>query len=81
MAKEFGFDSWQRQKIFLVSTSSRSYLGPTQPPIQWALGSLSPDVKSMGVKLTSYLHLVPKLRMVELYLNVIVYSIVFTSAI
>jgi hypothetical protein len=28
-------------KIFLLSTSSRPVLGPTQPPIQWVPGALS----------------------------------------
>jgi hypothetical protein len=27
-----------RVKIFILSTSSRPNLGPTQPPIQWVLG-------------------------------------------
>jgi hypothetical protein len=29
-------------KNFLFSTASRSVLGPTQPPIQWVPGALSP---------------------------------------
>jgi hypothetical protein len=32
----------------ILSTSSRPILGPTQPPIQWALGALLPDVKQPG---------------------------------
>jgi hypothetical protein len=35
-------------KIFLLSTSSRPVLGPTQPPIQWILGALSSGVKQPG---------------------------------
>jgi hypothetical protein len=32
-------------KIFLFSTPSRPTLGPTQPPIEWVQGALSPGVK------------------------------------
>jgi hypothetical protein len=35
-------------KNFLFSTSSRLALGSTQPPIQWVLGALSPEVKWLG---------------------------------
>jgi hypothetical protein len=35
-------------KSFLFSTSSRPTLGPTQPPIQWVPGALSPGVKRQG---------------------------------
>jgi hypothetical protein len=58
------FDSRQGQEIFLYSTMFRPALGPTQPPIQWLPGFLSP-----GVKLTTNLHLVLRSRMVELYLH------------
>jgi hypothetical protein len=34
--------------IFLFTTASRPALGPTQPPIQWVLGSLSLRVKRPG---------------------------------
>jgi hypothetical protein len=34
--------------IFLLSTSSRPAVGPTQPPIQWVSGALSPRVKRPG---------------------------------
>jgi hypothetical protein len=37
-----GFRSWQEHGIFLFSKTSRPALGPTQPPSQWILGSLSP---------------------------------------
>jgi hypothetical protein len=37
-----------RVKNFLFSTSSRSALGPTQPPIQRVPGALSPGVKRHG---------------------------------
>jgi hypothetical protein len=34
--------------IFVFSKASRPALGPTQPPIQWVLGALSPRVKRPG---------------------------------
>jgi hypothetical protein len=42
-----GFDSrqWQRRDSFSFTTASRPVLGPTQPPIQWIRGALSPEVK------------------------------------
>jgi hypothetical protein len=46
-----GFDSWQAEAgtiDFLFYTASRPALGPTQPPIQWALEALSPAVKRPG---------------------------------
>jgi hypothetical protein len=42
------FDSRQGQDISLNSTESRPALGPTQPPIQWVRGALSPMVKRPG---------------------------------
>jgi hypothetical protein len=42
-----GFDS-RHCKIFLFSTASRPALGPTQPPIQWVRGPLSPGPKAAG---------------------------------
>jgi hypothetical protein len=43
-----GFDFRQGQEIFVFSTASRTALGPTQPPIQWVLRTLSPWVKQSG---------------------------------
>jgi hypothetical protein len=40
--------SSSRSKIFLFSTTSTPVLWPTQPPIQWALGTFSPVVKRPG---------------------------------
>jgi hypothetical protein len=40
-----GFESRQGMGIFLFTTASRLALGPTQPPIQWVSGALSPGVK------------------------------------
>jgi hypothetical protein len=37
-----------RVKNFLLSTSSRPVRGPTQPPIQWVPGAISPGVKRLG---------------------------------
>jgi hypothetical protein len=39
-----GLDSRQ-WKVFLFSTASTPALGPTQPPIQWVPGVLSPGIK------------------------------------
>jgi hypothetical protein len=39
-----GFDSWQRQDIFLFTLSTPT-LESTQPPIPWVHGALSPEVK------------------------------------
>jgi hypothetical protein len=37
-----------------------------EPPIQWLPGAISQEVKRPGVKLTTHLHLVSRIRMVEL---------------
>jgi hypothetical protein len=41
--------------IFLFTAASRTALGPSQPPIEWVPGALS-----LGVKLTTHLHLVSR---------------------
>jgi hypothetical protein len=58
------FDSWQGQEIFPFTIASRPVMGPIQPPIQWTTGAIS-----SGVKLTIHHRLVPRSRMVELYLH------------
>jgi hypothetical protein len=43
------------------SSVSRPALGPTQPPVQWVPGVLSPGVKrGRGVTLTTHPHLVSR---------------------
>jgi Ni,Fe-hydrogenase I cytochrome b subunit len=42
------FDSWWGLGIFLFTTTSRTALRPTQPPIQWVPGALSLGVKQLG---------------------------------
>jgi hypothetical protein len=43
-----GFESRKGLGIFLFTTASSPDLGPTQPPIQWIPGALSPEVKRPG---------------------------------
>jgi hypothetical protein len=43
-----GFDSQRGLGIFLVTTASRTVLGPTHPPIQWVPGALSVGVRRPG---------------------------------
>jgi hypothetical protein len=42
------FDSRRGLEIFLFTTTSRTALGPTQPPIQWVTGAPSTGVKRPG---------------------------------
>jgi hypothetical protein len=51
-------------KSFLFSIFSGSALGPTQLPIRWIPGALS-----LGLKLVTLFHLLPRSRMMELYLH------------
>jgi hypothetical protein len=39
-----------RVKNFPISTSPRPILGPTQPPILWVPGALSPGIKRPGLE-------------------------------
>jgi len=43
-----GFTSWQGLEILLFTTASKSAFGPTQPPIEWVSGPLSPEGKVAG---------------------------------
>jgi hypothetical protein len=48
MFRVLGFDSWWGLGIFLFTTTSRTALGTTQPPIQWVPRALSVGVKRPG---------------------------------
>jgi hypothetical protein len=62
------FDSWQRERIFLLASVSRPAMRPTQPPVQWVPGVLSLGLKrGRGVTLTTHAHLVPRSRMGKSY--------------
>jgi hypothetical protein len=74
LATGYGLDypgsSFGMDKMFLLSTPYRPATGSTQHCIQWVPGALSPEGKAgRGVKLTTYLHLIPRSRKMELYLN------------
>jgi hypothetical protein len=63
------FNPRQSQRIFPLAPVSRPALGPTQPPVQWVSGVLSPGVKrGCGMTLTSHLHLVSRTRMSRSYI-------------
>jgi hypothetical protein len=68
MTGRSSFDPRQRQKIFPLSSVSGPALGPTQPPVQWIHGVLSPGVKrGQGVTLTTHPYLMPRSRMSRSY--------------
>jgi hypothetical protein len=57
------FDPRQGLRISPLPSASRPALGPTQPPVQWVPGALSPGVeRGQGVMLTTHPLLVPRLR-------------------
>jgi hypothetical protein len=63
-----GSISGRGKRIFPLASVSRPALGPTQPPVQWVPGVLSPGVKrGRGVTLTTHPHLVPRSRMSRSY--------------
>jgi hypothetical protein len=47
----------------LVMTESKFRTGSTQPPINWVWGALCSEINWPGVKLTTHLYPVPRLRM------------------
>jgi hypothetical protein len=56
-----GFDPRQTQRIFPLTSVSVPALAPTQPPVQWVPGVLSPGVKrGRGVMLTTHPHIGPR---------------------
>jgi hypothetical protein len=62
MTEKSAFDSRRGQARFIFSTSSKPALGPTHPPIRRVPGSLSPGLTQWEMKLTTHLHLAPRLR-------------------
>lgn len=57
------FNSWQEKRDFLFSKMSKSALAQIKPPIQLVPKVLLLEVKWSNVKLTTNLHLVPRVRM------------------
>jgi hypothetical protein len=58
---EMGFDSRQKQFIFLFIKPSKPALGPTQSSIQCVQGDLYPEIRRSRA-LTIHLHLVLRVR-------------------
>lgn len=56
---------WQEQRVFLFCRAFRKPLGSTHPLLQGVPGSLLPEKSVQGMKLTIYLHLMPRLGMSE----------------
>jgi hypothetical protein len=60
--------SAEAKGFFLYPRVSRPALGPTQPPVQWVPGVLSPGLnRGRSVTLTTHPHLVPRSRMSRSY--------------
>jgi hypothetical protein len=66
------------EDIFLYSAAFRSYLWPTQSPIQLVLGAVSLGMKRRGRE-ADHSHVVPKLKMVSQVPNspICLYAVVF----
>jgi len=58
-----GSNSDRDKRVFFFYKTSRLALGPAQPPIQCVPGFSIRKKSSRGVKLSTHLHLVPRLRM------------------
>jgi hypothetical protein len=59
---------WAGERNFPVASVSRPALGPTQSPVQWVPGVLSPLLKrGRGVALTTHPYPVPWSRMSRSY--------------
>jgi hypothetical protein len=57
-----------RQRVFPLTSVSRLAVVPTQPPVQWIPGVLSPGVKcGQGMTLTTHPHLVSRSWMSRRY--------------
>lgn len=69
MTEESGFESRQRQEIFVFCVTSRPALASTQSPIKWVSGVVSPGVKGKGREDDSNFHLMLRFSMVDLYLH------------
>jgi hypothetical protein len=68
MTGQSGFNPQQRQRIFPVASVSRLAVGPTQSPVQWIPGVLSPGIKrGRGGMLTTLPHLVTRLGICRSY--------------
>jgi hypothetical protein len=56
------------ERTFFLASVFGQAQGPTQPPVHWVPGVLSPGLKrGRGVTLTTHLHLVPRSRMSRSY--------------
>jgi hypothetical protein len=69
-----GFDSRRGLGIFLFTTTSRTALGPTQPPIQWVPGALSLGVKRLGREAEHSPHLEPRSKNEWSYISTLQYA-------
>jgi hypothetical protein len=56
------------KRFFAIPQCPERLLGPPEPLIQWVSEALSSGVKRLGREGGPYLHLVPRPKLVELYL-------------